>query len=157
METSGKSCVELGILSEEEVINLGKRLANCLENGDILILSGEIGSGKTTFVRGIVQGLGCNPMMVTSPTFTLMNVYSCHKTIYHIDAYRLNSIDEAFYILEAELEEDDGIFIIEWGETLNPFFNDETINIRLGHVDENHRKVSLCVSQEILQRLWRCL
>jgi len=157
VETSGKSCVELGILNEEELINLGKRFASCLENGDILILSGEIGSGKTTFVRGIVHGLGCNPIMVTSPTFTLMNVYSCHKTVYHIDAYRLNSIDEAFYILEAELEEDDGIFIIEWGETLNQFFNEETINIRFEHIDENHRKVSLCVSQEILQRLRRCL
>lgn len=157
METGSKSCVELGILNENEMILLGQKLSACLSNGDILLLSGEIGSGKTTFVRGIVRGLGCNPVIVTSPTFTLMNVYDCEKTIFHLDAYRLNNLEEVFFVLEGELEDREGIFIIEWGEQIVEFFNEDTINIQFEHVDENHRKVTLIVSENNIERFRRCI
>jgi tRNA threonylcarbamoyladenosine biosynthesis protein TsaE len=156
VEAGNKSIIELGILSEIELVKNAEVLAKCLRESDILILSGEIGTGKTTFVRGIVQGLGCNPMIVTSPTFTLMNVYTCEKTIYHLDAYRLKSVEDIFYILEGELEENEAIFIIEWGELVERFFNKGTINIRFEHVNEIHRKVTILASEDVIHRLRRC-
>jgi len=157
VETSSKSRIELGSLKEDEMILLAQKLSTCLKNGDILLLSGEIGSGKTTFVRGIVKGLGCNPVIVTSPTFTLMNVYECEKTIFHLDAYRLNNLEEVFFVLEGELEDREGIFIIEWGEQIVQFFNEDTVNIQFEHVDEWHRKVSLIVSEDNIERFRRCI
>ncbi|MEN3043209.1 MAG: tRNA (adenosine(37)-N6)-threonylcarbamoyltransferase complex ATPase subunit type 1 TsaE [Fervidobacterium sp.] len=157
METGSKSFIELGLLTEDEVVGLGEKLANCLNEGDILLLSGEIGSGKTTFVRGFVKGLGCCSSIVTSPTFTLMNVYNCTKKIFHIDAYRLNGIEEAFFVLEGELERRDGIFIIEWGELIVEFFNDDTINIRFEHVDEKRRRLTLITSEDRINFIRRCI
>lgn len=157
METGSKSCIELGFLNENEMILLGQKLSNCLNNGDILLLSGEIGSGKTTFVRGVVKGLGCNPVIVTSPTFTLMNVYDCEKTVFHLDAYRLNNLEEVFFVLEGELEDREGIFIIEWGEQIVQFFNEDTINIQFEHIDESHRKVTFIISENNIERFRRCI
>ncbi|MGB4262841.1 MAG: tRNA (adenosine(37)-N6)-threonylcarbamoyltransferase complex ATPase subunit type 1 TsaE [Fervidobacterium sp.] len=157
METGCEPCIELGIISQEELTKAAERLAGCLNEGDIVILSGEIGSGKTTFTRGIVKGLGCNPLVVTSPTFTLMNVYVCEKTVFHVDAYRLGSMEEIFYVLESELEDGDGIFIIEWGERLREFFKDEVINVHFEHFDEFRRKVSVQARGNVLDRIRRCL
>ncbi|MGB4752515.1 MAG: tRNA (adenosine(37)-N6)-threonylcarbamoyltransferase complex ATPase subunit type 1 TsaE [Fervidobacterium sp.] len=157
MEKGNELCIDLGILNQEELTQTGEMIANGLSEGDIIILSGEIGSGKTTFTRGIVKGLGCDPVVVTSPTFTLMNVYVCSKTVFHIDAYRLGSIDETFQILENELEDEDGIFIIEWGERLKEFFKNEVISVYFEHVDEFHRKVSICARKDVLERIGRCL
>jgi len=157
VEKGNEFCIDLGILNQEELTRAGEMMANSLNEGDIIILSGEIGSGKTTFTRGIVKGLGCDPVVVTSPTFTLMNVYVCAKTVFHIDAYRLGSIDETFQILENELEDEEGIFIIEWGERLKEFFKNEIISVYFEHVDESHRKVSICARKDILERIGRCL
>ncbi|WP_448378681.1 tRNA (adenosine(37)-N6)-threonylcarbamoyltransferase complex ATPase subunit type 1 TsaE [Fervidobacterium sp.] len=157
METSSQPRIELGILNEKELKSVAKRFANCLSDGDILILSGEIGSGKTTFVRGLVTGLGCSEHIVTSPTFTLMNVYSCLKTVYHIDAYRLNNLEEVFYVLEGEIEEKDGIFVIEWGELVKEFFLEDFITIVFEHVDETHRKVSITADSERIELIRRCM
>ncbi|WP_448374402.1 tRNA (adenosine(37)-N6)-threonylcarbamoyltransferase complex ATPase subunit type 1 TsaE [Fervidobacterium sp.] len=157
MEAGSQSCIELGILNESELKNIAKRFSSCLLEGDIVILSGDIGSGKTTFVRGLVSGLGCNEHIVTSPTFTLMNVYSCEKTIYHLDAYRLKNIDEIFYVLEGEIEDRDGIFIVEWGELIKDFFTEEFLTITFEHVDENHRKVSIYAEDFRLEKIRRCI
>jgi tRNA threonylcarbamoyladenosine biosynthesis protein TsaE len=157
VEKGNELCIDLGILNQEELTQTGEMIANGLSEGDIIILSGEIGSGKTTFTRGIVKGLGCDPVVVTSPTFTLMNVYVCSKTVFHIDAYRLGSIDETFQILENELEDEDGIFIIEWGERLKEFFKNEVISVYFEHVDESHRKLSICARKDVLERIGRCL
>lgn len=157
METSSKSSIELGILNEQEVISLGEKFSKCLSNGSVVILSGEIGSGKTTFVRGFVKGLGCDHSIVTSPTFTVMNVYNCGKTVFHTDAYRLNSIEEIFYILEGELEDLEGIFLIEWGEMFIDFFGENTIIVQFQHVDEKHRKLTLICSHDTINHIKRCV
>jgi len=157
VESGSQSCIELGILTEGEVKEVAKKFSTCLSEGDIVILSGEIGSGKTTFVRGLISGLGCDEHIVTSPTFTLMNVYSCTKTVYHLDAYRLNSIEEVFYVLEGEIEEKDGIFLIEWGELIEGFFAEDFISITFKHVNETHRELSLFAKDLKIEKIRRCL
>ncbi|MFN3691622.1 MAG: tRNA (adenosine(37)-N6)-threonylcarbamoyltransferase complex ATPase subunit type 1 TsaE [Fervidobacterium sp.] len=157
METSSKSSVELGILNEAEVIALGEKFSQCLLQLSTIILSGEIGSGKTTFVRGVVKGLGCDPLIVTSPTFTVMNIYNCKKTVFHVDAYRLNSMEEIFYIMEGELEDIDGIFLIEWGDMFEGFFGDNTLILRFQHVDNEHRKLTLVGPCELVNSFKNCI
>ncbi|AMW33639.2 tRNA threonylcarbamoyladenosine biosynthesis protein TsaE [Fervidobacterium changbaicum] len=157
METGSQPRIELGILNEQELKSVAKKFSYCLSDGDVVILSGEIGSGKTTFVRGLVTGLGCSEHIVTSPTFTLMNVYSCLKTIYHIDAYRLNNLEEIFYVLEGEIEEKDGIFIIEWGELVKEFFLEDFVTIFFEHIDESHRKLSITADQTRVELIRRCM
>lgn len=144
-------------LNEAQVLSLAKRLASCLKPGDILLLSGEIGAGKTTFARGLVEGLGGDSRVVTSPTFTLLNVYNCRETVYHVDAYRLGSIEEAFYVLESELELGEGIFIIEWGERIRELFDDNFILVEFRHVDEAHRDVTIVANNALGDRIRRCL
>lgn len=94
---------------------LGRRLARCVRAGDVLLLDGPLGAGKTTLVRALVEELGGDPGMVASPTFTLMNCYAARLPVAHVDAYRLEhpgqlsalGFDEAI---------DDGLGVIEWAE-----------------------------------------
>lgn len=99
---------------EEDMVRLGMSLATLLKGNEIIYLQGELGAGKTTLVRGILRGLGFEGR-VTSPTFTLMNVYDSHPPVYHFDFYRLEGSDLADLGLEDYLGKK-GITIIEWPE-----------------------------------------
>lgn len=99
---------------EEDMIRLGMSLAALLKGDEIIYLQGELGAGKTTLVRGILKGLGFKGR-VTSPTFTLMNVYDSRPPVYHFDFYRLEGSDLADLGLEDYLGKK-GITIIEWPE-----------------------------------------
>lgn len=94
---------------------LGRQLASRLQAGDLLLLSGPLGAGKTTLVRALVEGLGGDPTHVSSPTFTLMNVYDGDLMIYHVDAYRLERPGQLDGLGFFELAQD-GLGIIEWPE-----------------------------------------
>lgn len=100
----------------EETYRIAAMLARTLTPGSIVALSGDLGAGKTTLVRGIVHALHGGAREVTSPTFTLMNVYEGHPPIYHFDWYRLNSRDALDTIGFEEYLEGPGISIIEWAE-----------------------------------------
>ena len=105
--------------SEEDTKQFAKNFAKDLKQGDIIVLSGELGSGKTKFTEGILSYFGLENE-ISSPTFTVVNEY--HKGdihIYHFDIYRLEDIDE-FYAIGGEDYFNDGICIIEWGEMLEP-------------------------------------
>jgi tRNA threonylcarbamoyladenosine biosynthesis protein TsaE len=97
--------------SAEDMVRLGARLAPHLEPGDIVYLHGVMGSGKTTLVRGIAAALGC--ARISSPTFTLMNIYPTTPVLYHMDFYRLTSGDVDDLGLE---DYAGGIMLIEWPE-----------------------------------------
>lgn len=144
-------------LTEAQVLSFAKQLAKCLKPGDILLLSGEIGAGKTTFTRGLVEGLGGDGYVVTSPTFTLLNVYSCKDTVYHVDAYRLGSIEEAFFVIAGELELGEGIFVIEWGERIRELLDENSIIVEFRHVDDTHRDIVVTASNALGDRIRRCL
>jgi tRNA threonylcarbamoyladenosine biosynthesis protein TsaE len=104
--------------SEAETHLLARELAAALEAGDVLLLSGDLGAGKTTFVRGLAEGLGIDPADVSSPTFTLLHEYRGGRlTLYHADLYRLDKTATGDLGLE-ETGVRDGVLAIEWPDRL---------------------------------------
>jgi tRNA threonylcarbamoyladenosine biosynthesis protein TsaE len=102
--------------TEEETTSAGERLAESLKQGDVVLLYGELGAGKTAFIRGVARGLDAPPEDVSSPTFTLVQEYpSPRATLYHVDLYRLESAEVDDLGLE-ELVDAGGIVAIEWAE-----------------------------------------
>jgi tRNA threonylcarbamoyladenosine biosynthesis protein TsaE len=104
--------MDLIINNEDEMLALGGQIASLLEDDDVVYLTGELGVGKTTLVRGIARARGYNGR-VTSPTFTLMNIYDADPPLYHFDFYRLETGDTYDLGLEDYLEKK-GISLIEW-------------------------------------------
>ena len=106
------------VCARSEVHALTANLAPSLEAGDVLLLSGDLGAGKTTFVRGLAEGLGIDPGDVSSPTFTLVHEYRGGRlTLYHVDLYRLGSAATDDLGLE-EIGARDGVLAIEWPDRL---------------------------------------
>jgi len=103
--------------SPEETLDLGRRIGSVLREGDILALSGDLGSGKTVLVKGILDGLGGEPDTVTSPTFTLVHEYPAARCpLYHFDLYRVESVSELFDLGYEDYFFGPGICVIEWAE-----------------------------------------
>ena len=133
--------------SHEKTLILGDQLGKCLKPGDIVLLFGDLGAGKTTLTQGICQGLGLNKgEYIRSPTFTLINLYQGRIPINHIDLYRLDSFAEIEALGLEEYLFSDGVSIIEWAEKLFPMPNpipclgiNERIEIHITVVEENHR------------------
>jgi tRNA threonylcarbamoyladenosine biosynthesis protein TsaE len=103
--------------SELETVKTGRLFAASLKPGDVVLLSGALGAGKTAFVRGIAAGLGADPDYVTSPTFTLIQEYAGETTLFHVDLYRLEPREVDGLGLD-ELMAQEAIVAIEWPERL---------------------------------------
>jgi len=101
--------------SEEETSSAGERFAGQLQAGDVVLLYGDLGAGKTAFVRGIARGLGASADEVTSPTFTLMQEYRGRVTLVHVDLYRLSQ-EEVSGLGVDESTDDPAVIAIEWAE-----------------------------------------
>lgn len=128
--------------SEKETIELGKEVASKLKKGDIIILSGDLGSGKTKFTEGILTYFGLEEE-ISSPTFTIVNEYNTEDlNIYHFDVYRLNDIDE-FRAIGGEEYFEKGACIIEWGEMIEEVLPSDYIKITFSrNLDyENKRNI----------------
>jgi tRNA threonylcarbamoyladenosine biosynthesis protein TsaE len=105
--------------SEDETHALAQRFAAALKAGDVVLLSGNLGAGKTAFVRGLAAGLGIDPEEVSSPTFTIVHEYRGGRlTLYHVDLYRLDQAATTDLGLE-EMGVADGVLAIEWPERLS--------------------------------------
>ena len=118
------------------------RLGGLLKAGDIICLQGDLGAGKTTFTQGLAQGWGSLDS-VSSPTFILVNQYrrADGSQLFHLDAYRLESLPEAEELdLDSMLSE--GGLIIEWPERLGDLIPKEHLHIRLEHISEEHRQMN---------------
>lgn len=125
--------------NEQDTIEFAKGFASRLHKGDIIVLSGELGSGKTKFVQGVLSYFGLENE-ISSPTFTIVNEYSNETIdIYHFDVYRLADLDE-FYAMGGEEYFAKGICLIEWGELIEPILPEHYIKItfkkNLENVDE---------------------
>ncbi len=116
--------------SFEETVELGKKLGYILRPGDVICLSGDLGTGKTALTNGIAKALGIDSY-ITSPTFTLVNEYEGKYPLYHFDVYRIADADEMFDIGFEEYINGDGITIIEWGELISEILPDEIIDIKI--------------------------
>ena len=127
--------------SEDETAGVARDLAASLQPGDVLLLSGNLGAGKTAFVRGLAEGLGIDPDEVSSPTFTLVHEYRGGRlTLYHVDLYRLDRAATDDLGLE-EMGVADGVLAIEWPDRLThelPGARSVAIEI----VDESTRRIT---------------
>jgi tRNA threonylcarbamoyladenosine biosynthesis protein TsaE len=106
---------EIQTSSEEETVAAGERLAAKLRAGDVVLLYGDLGAGKTAFVRGLASGLGAPREEVSSPTFTLVQEYRGRLTLYHVDLYRV-APEEVDDLGLDELAAADGVVAVEWAE-----------------------------------------
>jgi tRNA threonylcarbamoyladenosine biosynthesis protein TsaE len=126
--------------SEDETIELGRRIAAKLPRRAVVLLIGNLGAGKTTLAKGIVSGLGAAAVEeVSSPTFTLIHEYG---RVYHIDLYRLDRAEEVATLGLDEIFERDAVVLIEWGERFPQLMPRERIEIRLQGT-EDHRFIEL--------------
>jgi tRNA threonylcarbamoyladenosine biosynthesis protein TsaE len=128
--------------SEDETIALAMELARSLRPGDVVLLAGQLGAGKTAFVRGIAQGLGIDPDEVSSPTFTLVHEYRGGRlTLYHADLYRLERAATDDLGLE-EMGVKDGVLAVEWPDRLShPMPGAREVRIQL--VDDTTRRITI--------------
>lgn len=132
--------------STQETKNIGKKLSKFLKKRDILILVGDLGSGKTTFVQGIAKGLKITDH-VCSPSFTIINEYPQKIPLYHIDLYRLDNNSEMASIGLEEYFEQDGITVIEWGEKIKDLL-DNYMEIHFNFIEENIRSLEFTLYGE---------
>lgn len=113
----------------EDTRELAATLAAALADGDLLVLTGDLGAGKTCFTQGLGSGLGIDDR-ITSPTFTLANRYKGRLVLNHLDVYRLNSVAETLDLGLSELLED-GVTVIEWGDRIDEVLPLHHLTIRL--------------------------
>jgi len=127
----------------DETLKFGEQLAATLHPGDVLALSGDLGAGKTVLIKGIARGLGVT-QDVTSPTFTLVHEYPGGRLpLFHIDLYRLDTVDQALAIGIEEYLNGSGITAIEWAEKIAPLLPPRTTRIRMESVAENVRRIEV--------------
>ncbi len=142
--------------SEQDTINFAENFANQLHKKDIIVLSGDLGSGKTKFVQGVLKHFGLENE-ISSPTFTIVNEYNANICpIYHFDVYRLADIDE-FYAMGGEEYFENGICLIEWGEIIEDALPSNYIKITFSKNEENedYRELNIeLFGDEIQKRRW---
>ncbi|HEY6016428.1 MAG TPA: tRNA (adenosine(37)-N6)-threonylcarbamoyltransferase complex ATPase subunit type 1 TsaE [Gaiellaceae bacterium] len=138
--------MQLTTSSPEETEAVAARLARALSPGDVVTVSGELGSGKTTFVRGAARALGVT-RAVTSPTFTIGHRYEAQPDVSHLDLYRLQGVSpEEWGDLEPYFV--DAIAFVEWPEAAAGWLPPVRAAVRLGHVDPTHRTIEIESSQQ---------
>ncbi len=126
--------------SPEETEAVAARLAAALAPGDVVTISGELGAGKTTFVRGACRALGVTEP-VTSPTFVLVHNYAGRLPIVHLDVYRLDHLQEVVDLGLAEMLDEGGVALIEWGDMAAPSLPADFLEVRIdyGEADDERR------------------
>ena len=129
--------------SEQDTEALGQALVQRLQPGAVVAFTGDLGAGKTAFVRGMARGLGIS-QRVTSPTFTIVNEYEGGRLpLFHFDMYRLGSADELFDIGWEDYLSRGAVCAVEWSENVeDAFFGDEII-VRLEKLDDTTRKITI--------------
>lgn len=128
--------------SIEETARVGRELAASLAPGSVVVLSGELGAGKTAFVRGIAEGLGIDPAEVSSPTFTLIQEYRGGRlTLFHIDLYRLQPREVDDLGLD-ELLGQGGVLAIEWPDRWS-HVPEDAVHVQLDATSENGRAITV--------------
>ena len=127
--------------SAEETQSEGEKFATLLQPGDIVLLHGDLGAGKTTFTQGLAKGLGIKERII-SPTFVIIR---SHEQFYHVDLYRLSSEQEIVGTgLLDILKEKNSIVVIEWPERMGKFLPVERIDVQCEYIDEDKRKIVIC-------------
>ena len=128
--------------SEQETEELGRRLAETLKGGAVVAMYGDLGAGKTAFVRGMARGLGLN-CRVSSPTFTIVNEYLGERELIHFDMYRLSGADELFDIGWEDYLNRGAVCAVEWSEKVEDAFYGDEIVVRIEKLGDTRRKITI--------------
>ena len=124
--------------SELETIELGKTYAKTLSSGDVVLLNGEMGGGKTAFTKGIAKGLGITEV-ITSPTYAYMNDYD--GRLFHYDLYRIESLEQAERLGLIDYFDAGGICLIEWAQNIAPLIPSYAKRVKIKKIDEDTREI----------------
>ena len=140
-ESRGGASEEVITRSAEETFEIGRRTGERLQGGAVFLLSGDLGAGKTVFAKGLASGLDLDPADVTSPSFTLINIYEGRLRLYHIDLYRLDSGACFDLGLEEIFEEESAVTVIEWAERLS-FAPERAVRVSIEYLPDEGRKIT---------------
>lgn len=148
-----KKEVRITTKSSQETIDLGKKLSSCLKKGDLILVKGELGAGKSTLIKGIASGIGVKDE-VKSPSFIIVNELEGDDVIlYHIDLYRIEG--KEIFTLGFDEFLSNGIVVIEWADKIENFLNGiDFIDINIEIINENERKINIVFNGEELEK--RC-
>ena len=132
-------------LSEDETLDLGRTVGRSLKGGELILLEGDLGHGKTVFARGIASGAGLPEDEVSSPSFTLVHEYRGGRVpLFHIDLYRLDAPDEQVAALGIEeILSAGGVVLVEWGDKLPPFLKRGATTVRIHDFGEGARRIEI--------------
>ena len=128
--------------SEEQTATLAAGIARLLNAGDTVYLKGQLGTGKTFFVRAVAREFGISEP-VTSPSYTIANTYSGKMTIHHLDLYRLSNLRAEEMADFEPFFEGDGITFVEWPQLVEPILGEPALLIEFEHIDENSRRLRM--------------
>ena len=128
--------------NENETEALGERLARSIPGGAVIAMYGDLGAGKTAFVRGMARGLGLD-CRVSSPTFTIVNEYLGERELIHFDMYRLSCADELFDIGWEDYIARGAICAVEWSENVEDAFYGDEIKVTIEKLSDSERKVTI--------------
>jgi len=121
--------------SADQTQALAAALATLCEPGDLLVLAGEMGAGKTAFAQGFARGLGITET-VTSPTFTIVREYQGERlSLHHLDVYRLDQLREVPELGVGEMLDEDAVMLVEWGDAVLPALGDQYLEVRISFVE----------------------
>ena len=126
--------------SHKETVNAGKNLGKVVDTGCVVGLIGDLGAGKTCFVKGVVNGLNDVPITeVTSPTFTILQAYEGDIPLYHFDAYRLEGVDDLGDIGFEDYVYGQGVSVIEWADKIREIIPEEYLEVKFIYGEGNER------------------
>ena len=128
--------------SEQDTEDLGARLATRLPGGSVVAMYGDLGAGKTAFVRGMARGLGLS-CRVSSPTFTIVNEYLGERELIHFDMYRLSGADELFEIGWEDYLSRGAVCAVEWSENVQDAFFGDEIKVTIEKLGDTDRKITI--------------
>lgn len=126
--------------SEAETEALGERLAKCLRAGAVVALYGDLGAGKTAFVRGMARGLDIRES-VSSPTFTIVNEYAGDPALFHFDMYRLKNAEELYGIGWEDYLDRNGICVTEWSERIEEALPEDAVRVTISRLSDSERSI----------------
>jgi tRNA threonylcarbamoyladenosine biosynthesis protein TsaE len=135
-----KAVKELVTKTPEETQEIAEKIGEMVEAGNVITLQGDLGTGKTTFTKGLANGLDVK-RNVNSPTFTIMKQYQGRIPLYHMDVYRLEDSDEDIGF--SEYFDGDGVAVVEWADFIEEYLPEERLEIRLSYLGESSRKLEL--------------
>ena len=140
--------------SPSETIRIGKQIGRLLQRGDVVALMGELGAGKTQFIKGLAQGVGVGKSAyVSSPSFTLINEYKGEIPFYHIDLYRLEEEKEAEGLGLEEYFHGEGITAVEWADRIPSLLPGELLRVNIHYTGKQTRSIELVAKGERYEEL----